>query len=348
VAVAECARDSAEPAGPRPAGSVCDPGGWRRLTLEPAPGDAPSQFWAELGEAHRRDLEVYGLDQVKRHQALRYFTWGWRWGQLARSEQFRFLVRHTPPATLLRAARARTDLSDEGWRGVPWSRSDRWLYAFATRLIWEFARRCEGTAPVLRLPEPELGSPLPVQWEGRLISQDLANTALEVAAIVRALGGRVPASIVEVGVGYGRTAHALLALFPEVAYTVVDIEPALGIAEWYLTSLYPGRSLQFLSPAQAEALDARFDLAISISSLQEMTLEQVRSYLELFHRTTPGGRVYLKQWKSWRNPQDGITLTFDEYPIPSGWRLLFTQPAAIQTRFVEAAWRVPVPTEGRP
>jgi hypothetical protein len=44
-----------------------------------------------------------------------------------------------------------------------------------------------------------------VRRRGRLISQDLANTALESTAIPRALGGEPPRSIVEVGAGYGRT-----------------------------------------------------------------------------------------------------------------------------------------------
>jgi len=100
---------------------------------------------------------------------------------------------------------------------------------------------------VTRLPEPALGQPLPVTWRGRLISQDLANTALEVAAIGRALAGRKPRSILELGAGYGRTAYALLSLFPEATYTIVDIEPALTISRWYLSELFGADRLRFLS-----------------------------------------------------------------------------------------------------
>ena len=86
----------------------------------------------------------------------------------------------------------------------------------------------------MALEEPDLGSPLPVRLGGRLISQDLANSALEVEAITRALGDRRPARILEVGGGYGRSAFALLNKFPDARSTIVDIEPAASIARWYL------------------------------------------------------------------------------------------------------------------
>ncbi len=58
-------------------------------------------------------------------------------------------------------------------------------------------------------------------------------------------------SILEVGAGYGRTAYALLNLYPHATYTIVDIEPAILISRWYLTQLFPDRDLRFMSPAGA-------------------------------------------------------------------------------------------------
>ena len=52
----------------------------------------PSRFWERLGLSHAQDLEQYGFQAFKRHQALRYFTWSWRWNALLRSEQMRFLL----------------------------------------------------------------------------------------------------------------------------------------------------------------------------------------------------------------------------------------------------------------
>jgi putative sugar O-methyltransferase len=305
----------------------------------------PSRFWQELGTEHARDLEAFGPEGVKRHQALRYFNWQWRWAALRHSEQFRFLMRRSGPLTVAACAATPLDLSDESWRGVPWHRRDRWLYAFAVRLLWEYARHHDPLA-VTQLAEPTLGSPLPVRWRGRLISQDLANSALEAAAMARALGGRGPGSILEIGAGYGRMGHTLLSVFPSASYTVVDIEPARSISEWYLTRLFPGRALRFLTPEEAEELPTgSASLALSISTLQEMTSAQVETYLRLLDRVAAGGTVYLKQWAQWDNPADGVTMRFADYPFPARWSRRFDQPAPVQTGFRHAAFSVP---EGDP
>ena len=302
--------------------------------------EEPSLFWQELAREHGGDLERYGLHQIKRRQALRYFTWRWRCGALRDSQQLRFLLAHSSPATFLRCLVSSAPLSGSGWHGVSWPRRERWLYVSAVRLLWEYALRRDELG-VLSLPEPELGDPLPVRWKGRLISQDLANSALEASAIARALGGTSPKSIVEVGAGYGRTAYALLGVFPDATYTIVDIEPALTISRWYLTSLLPAERLRFMKPSDTGQLgEGSIDLIVSVSSLHEMRHDQVKGYLRLFNRIAAGGVVYLKQWERWTNPVDGVTLAFDEYPIPAQWRPLFAEPAPVQTNFRQAAWRV--------
>ena len=174
--------------------------------------DAPSRFWSRLGREHAMDLAAYGFENLKRHQALRYFTWRWSWSSVRRSEQLRFLLRHAGLRSLARAALTRPDLSGPAWDGVEWSKADRWLYTFAVRALWRYALN-HGDREVIALAEPELGNPLPVRLSGRLVSQDLANTALEVGTIRQALGATKPASILEIGAGYGRSAYALLSVF---------------------------------------------------------------------------------------------------------------------------------------
>jgi putative sugar O-methyltransferase len=180
-----------------------------------------------------------------------------------------------------------------------------------------------------------------VLWRGQVVSQDLANCALEAEAIVRGLAGRTPASILEIGAGYGRTAYSLLGLFPEASYTVVDIEPALTLSRFYLTTLYPDRDLRFVdATSDAPDVPAGVDLAVSISSLHEMTPAQVAGHLRLLDRVVADGVVFLKQWHSWHNPVDDVLMEFDRYPIPAGWSVLFREPSPVQTRFTQAAWRV--------
>jgi putative sugar O-methyltransferase len=302
--------------------------------------ERPSRFWEELAHEQRQDLAVHGFENCKRHQALRYFSWRWSWSAMRESVQMRFLLRESSIAAIARTAVTPVGLSDAAWEGISWPKRERWLNAFATRLLWQYAVAHDSSS-VTGLPEPLNGNPLPISWRGRLVSQDLANTAIEVSAILRALDGRVPRSILEVGAGYGRTAYALLSIFPEASYTIVDIKPAIEISSWYLHELFPAERLRFVSPDEVDEIaTGSVDLALSISSLQEMTAEQVEGYLETFDRVAERGLVFLKQWISWRNPVDNIQLRFDEYPIPARWRMLFKERAPVQTNFAQAAWVV--------
>ena len=299
--------------------------------------DTPSEFWRELGDEHRQALDEHGYDGVKRHQALRYFTWQWRWSQLRRSEQARFLARHATLGDWRGALRRPGPLDDTTWHGPMWGVRDRRLYVAATRLLWRYAER-KGDRAVLALPEPTVGDPLPVHLDGRLISQDLANTALEVDAMRRG-GATGPTSIVEIGAGYGRTAYALLALHPKATYTIVDIEPALSISRWYLSQLVDPARVSFVDAGDIGTVrDRRFDLGVSISSLQEMTPDQVGEYLELLDCIVDG-HVYLKQWETWHNPIDDVDLVFDQYRIPSRWQRTLWERCPVQTRFMQGVWQ---------
>lgn len=297
----------------------------------------PSVFWQRLGKRHEDLLDQYGNDNVKRHQAFRYFTWSWRWYSLLWNRHFRFLITHTTASTWLKAARDPQNMDDQSWSQLPKARPRRWLYSFATRLLWEYGLR-SGDGDVMRLGEPALGNPPPITLEGEPISQDLANTALEVAAIRRSLGGKEPTSILEIGAGYGRTAYGLLGVFPGAHYTIIDVEPAISLSRWYLSALYPGRKLTFLLPEEATPENlGQVDLAISISSLQEMTRDQVNNYLQLMDSVTEG-IVFLKQWRRRTNWSDRIVWDFAKCPIPHRWRQLFRETAPVQTDFQQAAW----------
>lgn len=297
----------------------------------------PSLFWQELGSEQGALLREHGFQYVKRKQALRYFSWRWRPSTLWRSDQLRFLLRNTTPRELVSSLGP--SASREQWEGVDWSAAERYAYSVATRLLWQYARRFDRLA-ILRLGEPRIGSPLPVFLHSNLVSQDLANSAIEVGTAIYGWSRR-PKHIVEIGAGYGRSAYVLLSLFPEAQYTVIDIEPALSISRWYLTQLFDADRLIFLAADCAEDLEPA-DFAISISSLQEMTRLQVDCYLSLLDaRVVSGARVYLKQWTEWRNPVDDIAMRLRDYPIPERWHRKLFEPAPVQTSFSQGVWEVP-------
>ena len=303
----------------------------------------PSKFWGELSSLHDRQLTEFGIENFKRHQAFRYFNWRWEWRRLHRSRQFRFLLAHTTFGGLWCAATQKNRGCFERNSKIDERGLGR-LYIFATRLLWQYAKSVD-SLKLTNLAEPEQGNPVPVCYRGRLISQDLANSAIEAQSIHR-LVGTPPGEILEIGAGYGRTAYVLLNLFPEAAYTIIDIEPALTISKWYLSQIFPNRAIEFLTPKQALSERIRaggFDLAISISSLQEMTAQQLNEYLVFIDQAVGAGAVYLKQREAWTNPVDGVTLRVSDYPIPARWVQIFRQQARVQTDFTEAGWRL-----GRP
>src|ERR1700730_18385889 len=101
----------------------------------------PSAFWRQLGADHASSLASHGFDDIKRRQALRYFTWQWRWRHVGRSEQLRFLLRESSPLSIASALWRPGPLDSQTWVGPSWSRLDRRLYIFATRLLWACAAR---------------------------------------------------------------------------------------------------------------------------------------------------------------------------------------------------------------
>ena len=316
----------------------------------------PSKFWERYNAKNQQELDSQGFENLKRTVATNYFTW-----VVDRThEQFRFLRRHTRlrdwPAILWGAGRADPGVA------LPPARQRQ--LAVLVRMLWKFAERRDPDRLLARLAEPEVGNPFPIRLGARLISQDLANAVLEYGAIrehFRPGAGERPV-ICELGAGYGRNAYVFAHAVPQAKYVIVDIPPALHVAERYLSEVLPGRrvfgfrcfedfesvreefesaDLAFLLPHQAELLPAKsVDLFVNISSLHEMTMEQIGAYFGLVDRTTRGF-FYTKQWYVSENPDDGIRVRHTDYPVPGRWRQLFHRPAPVQRSFFEAMYALP-------
>ena len=135
--------------------------------------------------------------------------------------------------------------------------------------------------------------------------------------------------IAEIGAGYGRVANAYLRSLPG-QYFIFDIPPALCVSQWYLErTLGPNHVFRFrpfdrfedvkdeISRASAICLttnqiqkfpDSFFNSVVSISTLPEMRDDQVEFYLSEMQRVAAKS-IFLKQWKTWKNPVDGTDLT---------------------------------------
>jgi putative sugar O-methyltransferase len=327
----------------------------------------PSKYWVELNKMNLAQLQEHGYENFKRTIALNYFTFV---RILPWDAQFRFLLTRLPLRTFVRclknalfAGKHEYFSSFNGIQSI--------LYNFLTLASWEFTRHAVSDTNLLALREPTDGNPAAIHDQsGALISQDLASSILETSSMGTGLASG--AVVLELGAGYGRDAYALLSTQPGIKYIIVDIPPALWVAETYLRRQFPNRRIFryrefanfeevesefrdsdisfFLSTQIAKLPDGLADLAINISSLHEMRPEQISFYFSQFDRLLKNeGVFYFKQWKRGALLFENMIIREEDYPIPSSWLCELSREAPLQTRFFEARYRKSTRTQnGQP
>ena len=314
----------------------------------------PSRYWQELNKTNLRQLEEGGYENFKRTLALNYFTF-----LVSRKDsQLEYLREHLPKTSLMRHALGSVLRGKHS--GLTWKQS--LLFTYHTLLLWDYTSRSVPREMLEFLAEPTEGNPVKIRVRGRQISQDLANSALEFHSIMAPpLKRSEIRTILELGAGYGRTAFVFLRLLPDVRYIIVDIPPALYVAERYLCSQFPLRrafrfrpfhafeevkqefesaDLVFLLSSQLELLPAGcVDLFINISSLHEMRMDQIRYYFDMID-TLSSRFFYTKQWKLSSIPYEEVQIHEEDYPVKSDWAEVFHRDCQVQTHFFEALYRL--------
>lgn len=317
----------------------------------------PSAFWEAWNEQHLRLLSDDGFASFKRTINRNYFNWAPR---SPLDAQFRVVAKDAMRrGAISRGGTAR--LSDAAEIDFLPGGVRRRIHALFLALLWEYVHARDATGLLGRLEEPMLGRPIVVRYRGRQISQDLCNSVHEIGSMLEHRNGRPVDSVIELGGGYGRVAWAWLQAFPHTRYVVVDIPPALAVAQRYLTELFPtlrtfrfrsfddpvaaaseieAAQLSFLTPNQLAKLPGMCaGLFVNISSLHEMRPEQISFYMREIERHCVGA-FYTKQWRSSHNRFDGVVIGRDDYPIPAGWRQIYSRDHAIQTGFFEALYEL--------
>lgn len=318
----------------------------------------PSKYWEVLNRTNIAQLADYGYENFKRTLARNYFTWT----VSPFDVQIRYLCRRLSLGAVLKIA-TRT-LFSAPHPPLNWAPS--LSYTFLTRLLWEYTGG-ESAQLLERLEEPLEGNPPLLFRKGKLISQDLANAVLEYRSIMAPEIDRAEIrTILELGPGYGRTAFVFLSLMPEARYILVDLPPALAVAEKYLSIVFPnhrifrfrpfhsfeevreefdGAQIAFLLPHQLEMLpDKCTELFVNISSLHEMRPDQIEYYFHLIRRLVRK-YCYLKQWKESRIPYENIIIRESDYPIPAEWKRIYWRVCAVQEHFFEALLELPARAE---
>ncbi|HWF26592.1 MAG TPA: putative sugar O-methyltransferase [Solirubrobacteraceae bacterium] len=325
-----------------------------------APIYRPGAFWNDLIDANLAMLEADGIDRFKRTVSNNYYNWlvtDPRDPQLQTA--FRNWLRHPTLAPLVNhlkeATGLRTTIED---RSFALTGVKAWLYKFFVGVLWDEARRHDLLHLTERLSEPLAGSPICIRHRGRLISQDLANSIIELSFVASSGVIREGARIAELGAGYGRLAYVYTQAEP-VTYCIFDIPPALGVAQWYLTAvlgedrvvpyspahdfgsvqsrLTPG-VVAFFTPNQLETFpDGWFDCSQTISTLPEMPRVQATHYLGLLAAKSSRA-VFLKQWRKWRNDADSVELTEEQYALAAPWLLASRRIDPVQPAFFNQLW----------
>ena len=142
---------------------------------------------------------------------------------------------------------------------------------------WNMLDRTEGR---------ELGRPYAVTYHGRSVCLDYLQAVYEMTFLQSNLN-LADSCILEIGAGYGRTAHLFLCNADVAAYTIVDLPGCLDLSRRYLKAVLPGSAyakLHFMPADQVDSLSGDFDLALNIDSFAEMDESVVHQYLSLIDR----------------------------------------------------------------
>ncbi len=133
-----------------------------------------------------------------------------------------------------------------------------------------------------------IGEPITVTCNGEAVCLDYLQAVLELEFIAAHLTADKPATVIEIGAGYGRTSHVLACNCDLAAYWIVDLPGCLSLSQQYLGLVLPpdifGR-FHFVPASELPRIrDLQFDLAINIDSFAEMGRDTVRCYLDCIER----------------------------------------------------------------
>jgi putative sugar O-methyltransferase len=334
----------------------------------------PSPFWQELTAVGLRQLEEGGFENFKRSVNMTYFNWG-----VLGILQHQFLPvlskwSRRPSWSVFRAkfpkyrsdVRGGTGATVSNYRlKVPtvksFSPASAQVYKLYVAMLYELVAACDRSELLDTLEEPELGNPFSIRYRDRWTSQDLCNSVQEFYAASGDLTPDQAYDVAELGAGYGRVGYVFLRALPRSTYTVIDIPPALNVAQEYLSRVFPDESIfrfrhftrfedvreeferariRVLAAHQIELVPAKvFDLFLTISSLHEMSRAQIQNYLAQVDRVCRG-RFYSKQWRVSQASVNGHVIRESDYPIPASWNVIYRRRHPVQRMFFEALYDV--------
>lgn len=317
----------------------------------------PSPFWVELGLKQIEELRIGGFENFKRTINMKYFNWN----------VFGILVHQLLPVFLYWIKNPDIKVLFSGFKNYKstnkkiiksFNFGSAWLYKVYVCMLYNFVKKDDKFNLLRTIKEPLLGNPFVIDYDNIVTSQDLCNSVHEFySADGIALYDGMSKDVMELGAGYGRLGYVYLSAISDSTYSVIDIPPALFVSQEYLTQVFPdvkvfkyrefdsydqiksefeSSRIRFLASHQIELLPNKiFDVGLNISSLHEMTKEQIEKYFYHINRLCKKG-FYTKQWINSRAMINGFRIGRDDYPVPKGWKTKFHRNHPIQKMFFDA------------
>jgi putative sugar O-methyltransferase len=188
------------------------------------------------------------------------------------------------------------------------------------------ALRPEDWTRLRNIRNRELGDPLVVHIDGEAVCLDYLQAVLELGFIERNLDLR-GARVMEIGAGYGRTCHAMLANHEVAEYWIVDLTNTLRLSRSYLREVLDDEryaKVRFVDVENVEEVvrSGVFDLCVNIHSFTEMTPETVRDYLDLidekctaFYVKNPVGKFLDKKLDGHHKGEEAVQMALRTGPL---------------------------------
>lgn len=309
----------------------------------------PAAFWESLGEKHKSLIREHGFRSFKRTINFEYHQWGLLslGDPKIKSLLLELLKHYRIPHGLISAR-----IDAQSVAGI--EQINPFAYAAFMGLLWQYALLKDQLGCLEMCSEPLLGQPIPVTYKGKLISQDLATSSLELNRIAEYVDISKIKKVAEIGAGYGRLAYLMMIRFPWLEYYIFDIPPALVISQNYLAATLGHNSVEPCNGSSAIldessgkpgvraclphqlALfsDGYFDLVINISSFDEMPPAQIQNYFSLIDKKCRGW-FYIKGHEKapdWCEVSGG---GLTELPYPDTWKLVYQGKDPFSPTFIE-------------
>ena len=323
----------------------------------------PSLYWEDVARTNLEQIKRKGFENFKRTINQNYFNYYII--SPFRTQFMKLMLRwlaSTPNLNLFRSKFGSDKYLERYGKERSFDKKSAFFYKMYVTMLWDYTKTQDREKILSRLEEPTEGNPIIIHHNGKLISQDICNSTLEYYTIMQHIPDESNHKMVvaEIGAGYGRNAYIFLNA-SKCKYIIFDIPPALYVSQRYLSAVFPNRrifkfrkfndfseikkeyensDICFFTPNQINLLpEKQFDIMLNISSLHEMTFEQIQNYFALIGRYCKG-YFFTKQWTYCTNVKDNLTLTYKDYPVPESWERIYFRKSPLQSRCFEAIYKI--------